>query len=128
MNEQVKKLLQEHVWTLATMGETPNVVPIGTTCINAQGQLLLGDVMMETSAANVRATGKVAVCAWDPKTAEGYQLKGSAVYETEGPNFEQFNKAVTTQTRGSMELKGVIVLTPEETIVLTPGPNNKQRL
>lgn len=128
MNEAVKKILERNTWSLATMGEAPNVVPIGMTCITADGKLLLGDVMMETSAANVRATGKAAVCAWDPKTGEGYQVKGSAVYETDGPLYAQFNAAAVKQTGGAMHLKGIIVLTPEQEIVVTPGPDNKKVL
>ena len=78
--------------------------------------------------ANVKATGKAAVCAWDNETGEGYQIKGSAVYETSGANYERLRDAVLQQSQGSMYLKGIVVVTPEETIVVTPGPENKVRL
>ena len=34
---------------------------------------------------NVKANGKVAISAYDAKTYEGYQVKGTAEYVTEGP-------------------------------------------
>ena len=128
MNAVVKEFLKKHVWALATMGDCPNVVPVGTTCITDDEKLLLGDVLMETTVANVKATGKAAVCAWDNETGEGYQIKGSAVYETSGANYERLRDAVLQQSQGSMYLKGIVVVTPEETIVVTPGPENKVRL
>lgn len=128
MNESVKKILTENPWELATMSDFPNVVPIGMTAITEDNLLLLGDVLMETSAANVKANGKASICAWDRKTCEGYQIKGSAVYETEGEHFEFLNNIAIEKTKGAMRLKGVIVLTPEKTIVVTPGPDNKKVL
>ena len=97
-------------------------------CVTEDGLLLLGDVMMESSAANVKANGKAAVCAWDVGTSEGYQIKGSAVYETEGARYDLLNGIAMEKTKGAIRLKGVIVLTPEKTIVVTPGPDNKKVL
>lgn len=128
MNGAVKKILVNNPWNFATMSDCPNVVPVGMNMVTEDGLLLLGDVLMETSVENVKATGKAAVCAWDPKTCEGYQLKGSAVYETEGKHFELLNNMCIEKTNGAMRLKGVIVLTPEKTVVVTPGPDNKKVL
>ena len=128
MNESVKKVLTANPWNFATMSDCPNVVPVGMTAVTDDGLLLLGDVLMETSVANVRATGKAAVCAWDAKTCEGYQIKGSAVYETEGEHFDYLNQIAIEKTKGAMRLKGIVVLTPEKTIVVTPGPDNKKVL
>ena len=41
---------------------------------------------------NVQANGKIAVSAFDPKTSEGYQVKGTAVYQTEGPVVDAFGR------------------------------------
>lgn len=128
MLESVKNVLNSNAWNLATMSDVPNVVPVGMRFVTEDGLLLLGDVMMETSAANVKANGRAAVCAWDPKTSEGYQIKGSAVYETEGEHYDLLNGIAMEKTKGALRLKGVIVLTPEKTIVVTPGPDNKKIL
>ena len=125
MNESVKAILKANVWHLATMAETPNVVPVGIHAITEDDRLLLGDVMMATSVDNVRVTGQASVCAWDPKTSEGYQVKGKAEYETSGPDFDMLNEIAIKRTNGAMRLKGVISMTPEMTIVVTPGPDNK---
>ena len=128
MNAAVKAILEKSTWSLATTAnDIPNVVPVGMVCVTEEA-LLLGDVLMETSVANIKATGKAAVCAWDAATGEGYQVKGTAVYETEGPRYEQMNAAAVEKTKGAMHLKGIIVLTPEEQIVVTPGPDNKKHL
>ena len=128
MNDSVKTILMNNTWSLATMSDMPNVVPVGMHTVTDDGLLLLGDVMMDVCVTNVKATGKAAVCAWDSKTGEGYQVKGSAVYETEGARYDLLNAAVVEKTKGAMRLKGVIVLTPEQTIVVTPGPDNKKVL
>lgn len=128
MNESVKKVLNANAWNLATMSDVPNVVPIGMHCVTEDGLLLLGDVLMETTISNVKANGKAAVCAWDPNTSEAYQVKGSAVYETEGAHYDFLNGIAVEKTKGALRLKGVIVLTPETTIVVTPGPDNKKIL
>ena len=129
MNEAVKAVLRANPWSLATSaGDLPNVVPIGMTCITEDDRLVLGDVMMKTSVENVQATGRAAVCAWDPKTGEGYQVKGRASYETAGPLYDRLHAAAVETTKGAVHLKGVIVLTPEQTIVVTPGPDNKKVL
>ena len=128
MLESVKNVLNANAWNLATMSDVPNVVPVGMRFVTEDGLLLLGDVMMETSAANVKANGKAAVCAWNPATSEGYQIKGSAVYETEGAHYDLLNGIAVEKTKGALRLKGVIVLTPEKTIVVTPGPDNKKVL
>ena len=90
MNEQVKKLLNEQIWYLATCGDTPNVVPVGFKTLLDDGRLAACDLLMNMTRANVLANGKVAISVCDAVTAECYQIKGRAEYVTEGPVVEQF--------------------------------------
>lgn len=86
MNEQVIALLKSGIWDLATCADgEPNVVPVAFKDVTEDGKLVVGDVFMETTMNNVKANGKVAISAYDAKTYEGYQVKGTAEYVTEGP-------------------------------------------
>ena len=79
MNESVKKLLKESMWDLATCADgEPNVVPVAFKDVTPDGKLVVGDVFLETTLANIKADcGKIAVSVYDAKNLEGYQVKGS---------------------------------------------------
>ena len=128
MTEDVVKVLKANVWSVATCGDGPNVVPVGFKDVTEEGLLVVGDVMMDTTVKNVLANGKIAVSAFDPKTSEGYQVKGTAAYRTEGPVVDAFREKAMAVFHGAMTVKGALVITPEKVIVTTPGPNNKKEL
>ena len=58
LNENVKKLLKEQMWYLATYSDEPNVVPVAFKDITADGKLVVGDVFMDTTLKNVKLNGK----------------------------------------------------------------------
>lgn len=128
MNENVIKLLKEQLWYLATYSDEPNAVPVGFKDVTEDGKLIVGDVFMDTTLKNIKANGKIAVSACDPTTMEGYQVKGTAEYLTEGPVVELFKQAVLDVFKGALQAKGALVITPEKVIVTTPGPDNKKEL
>ena len=56
INEDVKKLLSESMWDLATCSEEgPNVVPVAFKNVTDDGKLLVGDVFLETTLRNIQA-------------------------------------------------------------------------
>lgn len=126
MDDSVKKVLQEQIWYIATCGEGPNVVPVGFKAVLEDGRLAAGDVFMKYTRANVLANGKIAVSACNPATAEGYQIKGTAEYVTEGPVYELFCKMAEETFKGTAKAKGALIITPKEVIVATPGPDNNK--
>ena len=129
MNEQVVALLKSDIWDLATCADgEPNVVPVAFKNVTEDGKLVVGDVFMETTMNNVKANGKVAISAYDAKTYEGYQVKGTAEYVTEGPVVDMFKGLVEKTFRGAAKAKGALVITPEQVIVTTPGADNKKVL
>jgi predicted pyridoxine 5'-phosphate oxidase superfamily flavin-nucleotide-binding protein len=129
MNEKVVKLLKEQLWYLATCAnDEPNAVPVAFKDVTAEGRLVVGDVFLNTTLKNIAANGRIAVSACDPATMEGYQIKGRAVYVTEGPVVEMFKKTVSDMFKGAATAKGALVITPEKVIVTTPGPDNKKEL
>lgn len=129
LNEHVIKVLNDSLWELATCaaGE-PNVVPVGFKTVSEDGKLIIGDVFMETTMKNILANGRAAVSAFDSETKEGYQVKGAAVYVTEGPVVDALNRAAEEKFGGRLHAKGAVILTPEKVIVTTPGPDNKKVL
>lgn len=52
LNENVKKLLKENMWDLATCSAgVPNVVPVALKDVTDDGKLVVGDVFLEHDAA-----------------------------------------------------------------------------
>lgn len=130
MNENVVKVLKENLWDLATcVNNEPNVIPVAFKDVTEDGKLVIGDVFLTATLQNLKANGgKIAVSAYDAKTLEGYQIKGTAEYVTEGELVDTFKKAVETMFNGAATAKGALIITPEKVIVTTPGADNKKEL
>ena len=130
LNENVKKVLAESMWDLATCADNePNVVPVAFKDVTADGKLVVGDFFLETTLKNLQANGgKIAISAYDAKSFEGYQIKGIAEYVTEGEVVTTFKNMVEKMFNGAATAKGALVITPEKVIVTTPGADNKKEL
>lgn len=130
LNENAKKLLKAGMWDLATCaGGEPNVVPVAFKDVTEDGKLLVGDVFLETTLKNLQANGgKIAISVYDAATLEGYQIKGTAQYLTEGEIVNTFKAMVEAMFKGAATAKGALVITPEKVIVTTPGADNKKEL
>lgn len=72
--------------------------------------------------------GRAAVLVVASEGMEAYQIKGSAEYLEQGPEVEQFAPAVEKKSGGRMKVRGVLSITPERVIVMSPGPDNKKEL
>ena len=130
LNENVIKLLKEGMWDLATCANgEPNVVPVAFKDVTDDGKLLVGDVFLETTLNNIQANdGKIAISVYDAKNLEGYQVKGTAEYLTEGAVVDTFKAMVEKMFNGVATAKGALIITPEKVIVTTPGAENKKVL
>ena len=130
LNENVKKVLAESMWDLATCaGNEPNVVPVAFKDVTADGKLVVGDVFLETTLKNLQANGgKIAISAYDAKSLEGYQIEGTAEYVTEVEVVTTFKNMVEKMFNGAATAKGALIITPEKVIVTTPGADNKKEL
>ncbi|MDO5406559.1 MAG: pyridoxamine 5'-phosphate oxidase family protein [Eubacteriales bacterium] len=128
MDANVVKVLKEQLWYLGTYSDEPNAVPVAFKDVTEDGKLLVGDVFLDTTLKNIQANGKIAVSACDGQTMEGYQIKGTAEYITEGPVVDTFKKLVSDMFHGAATAKGALVITPEKVIVTTPGADNKKEL
>ena len=129
LNEQVKAVLKESFWYLGTYGaDGPNVDPVAFKDVAEVGTHLIGDVFLETTLKNIGENGKIAISASNAGTLEGYQIKGTAKYLSEGPVVDTFKKLVEEMFHGAATAKGALAVTPEKIIVTTPGPDNKKEL
>lgn len=130
MNENVVKVLKENLWDLATCANgEPNVVPVAFKDVTGDGRLMVADVFLETTLKNVRENGgKIAVSAYNAKTMEGYQIKGTAEYLSEGPAVDAMRSVVETVTKGGLAARGVLAITPEKVIVTSPSPEVNKKV
>ena len=124
LNENVVKLLKSGMWDLATCdGGKPNVVPVAFKDVTADGKLVVGDVFLDTTLKNLAANN-----VYDAQNLEGYQVKGTAQYVTEGEVFSTFKAMVEKMFNGAATARGALIITPEKVIVTTPGADNKKEL
>ena len=130
MNEKVLALLKASMWDLATCADgEPNVVPVAFKDVADDGKLLVGDVFVETTLNNIKANGgRIAISVYDAQNLEGYQIKGTAEYVTEGQVVDTFKAMVEKMFNGAATAKGALIITPEKVIVTTPGADNKKVL
>lgn len=110
-------------WALATVAKdgTPNVVCIAFGKIISDDQILLMDVMMNKTRANIETNPNVAVSIWDMETVKGYQFKGKAHFETSGKIFEEGAQMVKS-TMPHLTPRAAVVIDVERIYNITPGP------
>ena len=130
LNEAVVNVLKNGMWDLATCANgEPNVVPVAFKDVTEDGKLVVGDVFLETTLKNISANqGKIAISAYNAESLEGYQIKGTAEYVTEGAIVDTFKAMVEKMFQGAATAKGALIITPEKVIVTTPGADNKKEL
>ena len=114
LNESVINLLKKCMWDLATCANgEPNVVPVAFKDVTDDGKLVVGDVFLETTLDNIKANdGKIAISVYDAQNLEGYQIKGTAEYVTEGTIVDTFKAMVEKMFNGAAAAKGALIITP----------------
>ena len=130
LNEAAVNVLKNGMWDLATCADgEPNVVPVAFKDVTEDGKLIVGDVFLETTLKNLEANGgKIAISAYNAESLEGYQIKGTAEYVTEGAIVDTFKAMVEKMFQGAATAKGALIITPSKVIVTTPGADNKKEI
>lgn len=68
LNENVKKLLKENMWDLATCAAgVPNVVPVAFKDVTDDGKLVVGDVFLDTTPRRSKAIRSAARPSMSPR-------------------------------------------------------------
>ncbi len=84
---------------------------------------------LDTTLKNLAANnGRIAISVYDAQNLEGYQVKGTAQYVTEGEVVDTFKAMVEKMFNGATTAKGALIIMPEKVIVTTPGADNKKEL
>ena len=112
LNENVVRLLESGMWDLATCADgEPNVVPVAFKDVTPDGKLMVGDVFLDTTLKNIAANnGRIAVSVYDAQNLEGYQVKGTAQYVTEGEVVKTFKAMVEKMFSGAATAKGALII------------------
>ena len=100
----------------------PNVAPMRSVWWSDERSLVIGDMFMKVTAANVRSTGRACLGAYDPETGRSWKMTGTATYETKGPNYDM---AQTELHKKNLDknFKGVVVFKVHAVYDQAPGQN-----
>ena len=126
--ENVKKVLTENLWYVATCGSKPNVVPVGFKCVCDDGKLAIAAILLKATLENIKTNGKIAVACANPLTGEAYQINGTAQLVNEGEAYEHYAKLVEDTFKGAMQINCMVIITPEKLINASPNEHNKEEI
>ena len=108
---------------VATADDTgmPNAVPVASIAIRDPQTILIGDNFFKKTAENAKKPNcYVVVTSW--VGTEGYQVKGTGNYVTEGPDYETIKQAINPNA------KGCIVMNVTDVYDVAPGPNAGKKI
>lgn len=121
MKEQIKEVFNNaQIMALSTTSKEciPNVVAIASQKIVDNDTIWTIDTFHNKTKENIIQTGNVAIAMWKGK--EGYQIKGTAKYHSEGEIFEAGKKWIL-QSKPNKIVKGVIEIKIMEIYSITPS-------
>ena len=100
----------------------PNVAPMRQVWWTGPQSLVIGDMFMKVTAANIQSNGRMCLGAYDPQSECSWKLMGKATYETEGPNYD-VAQAELEKNKPEKRFKGVVAFTIDAVYDQVPGPN-----
>lgn len=100
---------------------TPNVAPMRQVWWIDEQSLVIGDMFMKATAANVQATGRMCLAAYNPETECSWKMTGTATYVTEGPHYDLAQAGLEKKSPGK-RFKGVVVFRIHAVYDQMPGP------
>ena len=102
----------------------PNVVPIHFLKILSDDEIMLADIFMKKTFANIQQKPVMAVSAWDwdAKPRKGFQFKGTPRIETSGKIYDMADEMVKAE-KPDLTAKSAVVLKITDIFVTSPGPN-----
>jgi predicted pyridoxine 5'-phosphate oxidase superfamily flavin-nucleotide-binding protein len=102
----------------------PNVVPIHFVKILSDDEVMLADIFMKKTFANIEENPSVAISVWDwdVKPRKGYQFKGTPRIETSGRIYDMAVEMVKAE-KPDLTPKSAIVVKITDIFVTSPGPN-----
>jgi hypothetical protein len=115
------KAMKTVVVATANDAGVPNAVPVASILVSNPETILIGDNFFKKTAENAKkANCNVVVTSWVGR--EGYQVKGTGNYVTDGPEYEAIKQAIKAMNP-NLPAKGCIVMKVAEVFDVAPGPN-----
>lgn len=129
ITEAIKKLFEaQDIVAFGTSAEgEPNVIAVYWKHIADESTIWLIDNYMNKTLSNLEKNPRVCVSLWDPESNEGYELKGTATYSSEGETFDKA-KAWIQSINPKKNPKGVVEVKVSEIFTIEPGPAAGTRL
>jgi hypothetical protein len=123
--ENIKAMKTVVVATVDDAG-MPNAVPVASIAIKDPQTILIGDNFFKKTAENAKKSNcYVVVTSW--VGAEGYQVKGTGNYVTEGSDYETIKRAIKAMNP-NLPAKGCIVMNVTGVYDVAPGPNAGKKI
>ncbi len=110
---------------LATAGNDgiPNAVPVAMKKVIDPETIVISDQYFNKTLDHLKENVQVAVTFWEGN--EGYQLKGLATYENEGPRFDEVAQMVAEKAAAigvPLKSKGACFIKIDNIYSVSPGP------
>ncbi|MBN3037548.1 MAG: pyridoxamine 5'-phosphate oxidase family protein [Candidatus Diapherotrites archaeon] len=128
--EQAKELFERQdiaAFGTADANGAPNVCAVFWKRIVSADTVLILDNFFKQTKQNLEENDKVCISFWDTSTEEGYKLKGTATYHTEGPVFEQGREWMQSKNPDRTP-RGVVEVKVEEVFTIKPCERAGERL
>ncbi len=127
LSQDIKAVMEKtRGYAVATCSKDgiPNVVPIHFVKILSDDEIMLADVFMKKTLANIQQNPVMAVSVWDwdSKPRKGFQFKGTPRIETSGKVYDMAVEIVREQ-KPDLTPKSAIVLKITDIFVTSPGPD-----
>ena len=123
--ENIKAMKTVAVATADDAG-MPNAVPVASIVIKDPQTILIGDNFFKKTAENAKKPNcYVAVTSW--VGTEGYQVKGTGNYVTDGPDYKTIKQAIKAMNP-NLPAKGCIVMRVTDVFDVAPGPNAGEKI
>jgi predicted pyridoxine 5'-phosphate oxidase superfamily flavin-nucleotide-binding protein len=123
--EEVKSMFgnRQLCW-LATADTSgfPNVAPMRQVWWTGERTLVIGDMFMKTTAANIQSTSRACLAAYDVETGRSWKMTGMATYKTEGADYDMA-QAELQKKKPDKRFKGVVVFAVHAVYDQAPGPD-----
>lgn len=115
-------IAKQDVFPIATANQdgTPNVVPMTFVKVYDENNLLVVDNFMNKTRKNLVSNAQMAICVWDLKAGQAYQIKGRTTRSTSGKVFDEAKKWVEEKMPG-LQAQAAVLLSVEQVFVCQPG-------
>jgi predicted pyridoxine 5'-phosphate oxidase superfamily flavin-nucleotide-binding protein len=110
--------------TASADGE-PNVAPMQQCWWYTDDTMVIGDLFMKQTRANIEENGRACFTVWENDPREGYKYTGAAHYLTSGAEYDMANGELKKKMP-EKNFKGVVVIKVEKVFDIKSGPTAGQ--